>query len=77
MGLQIIQDGKGKASGVYIPMSDWKKLKKKHKDLETLEYESPSREQLLQEIREALIEVKLVELGKRKGRPAKELLNEL
>ncbi len=77
MKLQLIQDSKGKATGVYIPMSDWKELKKQYKDLEVLEYKEPTKEQILVELREAVVELKLIEQGKRKARPAKELLSEL
>jgi len=79
MRLQLIQDSKGKATGVFIPISDWNKLKKQNKNLEMLEaeYEEPSKMQLLQELKEAVTELKLIEQGKLKARPAKELLNEL
>jgi heme oxygenase len=77
MKLQIIQDSEGKATGVYIPIREWKELKKQYKDLEALEYEEPTKEQILQEIKEAVNELKLVEQGKLKARPAKELLDEL
>jgi hypothetical protein len=77
MRLQLIEDSNGKATGVFIPINDWKKLKKQHKDLEALEYEEPSKTQLLKELKEAVIELKLIEQGKLKARPAKELLNEL
>ncbi|MBX7226267.1 MAG: hypothetical protein K1X55_09560 [Chitinophagales bacterium] len=75
MGLQLIQDGKGKTTGIYIPISIWKKLKKQYKDLEALEHEP--KEQILSEIKEALMELKLVEQGLLKARPAQELLDEL
>lgn len=77
MRLQVIRDSKGKATGVYIPINEWKELKKQHRDLEALEYEEPTKEQILQELKEAVQELKLVEQGKLKARPAKELLNEL
>ena len=77
MKLQLIQDSKGKATGVYIPMSDWKELKKQFRDLEVLEYKEPTKEQILLELREAVVELKLIEQGKHKARPAKELLSEL
>jgi heme oxygenase len=77
MRLQIIQDSKGKPTGVFIPISEWKELKKQYKDLEALEYDEPSKEQILQELKEAVNELKLVEQGKLKTRPAKELLDEL
>ena len=77
MRLQVIQDGKGKATGVFIPINEWDQLKKKYKDLAILEYDEPSKENLLEEIKEALIELKLVEQGKLKTRPIKALLDEL
>lgn len=77
MRLQFIKDSKGKDTGVYIPISEWKELKKQYKDLEALEYEEPTKEQILQELKEAVNELKMVEQGKLKARPAKELLDEL
>lgn len=77
MRLQVIQDGKGKPTGVYIPINEWKELKKQYKELEILEEEEPTKEQILQELKEAFQELKLIEQGKLKARPAKELLNEL
>lgn len=77
MRLQVIQDGKGNPTGVYIPISQWRKLKKQYQSLEELEYEEPTKEQLLLELKEAVKELKLVEQGKVKARPVKELLDEL
>ncbi len=77
MRLQVIQDSKGKTTGVYIPINEWKELKKQHKDLAVLEYEEPTKEQLLQELKEAIIELTLIDQGKLKARPVKALLDEL
>jgi hypothetical protein len=77
MKLQVIQDSKGNAAGVFIPMSEWKLLKKQHSDLAILEYEEPTKQQLLQELKEAVIELQQIEKGKLKSRPAKALLDEL
>ncbi len=77
MKLQIIQDSKGKATGVYIPINEWNALKKQYKELESLEYQEPTKEQLLSELKEAISELKLVEEGKLRARPAQELLDEL
>ena len=77
MRLQVIQDSNGKATGVFIPISDWKELKKKHKDLKVLEEEETGKAQILRELKEAVIELSLIEKGKLKARPAKDLLNEL
>lgn len=77
MKLQLIQDSKGNVTGVYIPISDWKLLKKQYKDLAALEYEEPTKEEILLELKEAVHQLKLVEQGKLKARSAKELLDEL
>lgn len=78
MRLQIIQDSNGDAAGVFIPIKEWKQLKKEYKGLQALEKKQPSeKEQLLQELKQALTELKLAEQGKLKARPAKDLLNEL
>jgi hypothetical protein len=77
MSLQIINDTQGNTTGIYIPIEEWKKLKKKYKDLASMEYIEPSKQQLMQELKEAFKELKLIEQGWLKGRPAKALLDEL
>ena len=77
MRLQFIQDSKGKDAGVFIPINEWKELKKQYHNLAALEEEEPTKAQLLQEIKQAVKELQLIEQGKLKARPAKELLDEL
>ena len=78
MGLQIIQDEKGKNAGVFIPYNQWRQLKKQHKELEALEQEEqPGKEQVLRNIKKGLKEVKQFREGKLKTTPAKDFLNEL
>ena len=77
MRLQIIEDSRGKAAGVFIPIKDWEKLKEKYKTLNELEYEEITKEDLLHELKQAVEELKLIESGKLKARPATELVNEL
>lgn len=77
MKVQIIQDTKGKATGVFIPINEWEELKKKYKGLEYLENEYPTKEQLLLELKEAVVELGLIEQGKLEARPAQNLLDEL
>jgi len=36
MSLQVIKDGYGKNTGVFIPMSDWDIITQKHEDLRQL-----------------------------------------
>ncbi|MEY4875280.1 MAG: hypothetical protein RL708_429 [Bacteroidota bacterium] len=77
MSLQIIQGNNGKAAGVFIPINDWNALKKQYKQLAILEDVEPSKEQILAELKEAVIELKLIHQGKLKARSAKLLLDEL
>ena len=77
MNLQIIHDSKGNPTGVFIPMQDWKQLKKRYADLAQYEVEEPTKEQLISELKEAIQELKEVEQGTRQARPLSELLNEL
>ena len=77
MKLQIIQDTLGKTTGIYIPINDWMALKKKFKGLEEIEYKEPTKEQILTELKEAVIELGKIEKGEIKARSAKEFLNEL
>lgn len=75
MKLQIIQDSKGKATGVFIPIKDWNELKKQYKDLERLEYEVPTKEEILQGLKEAVEQVNLAKKGKIKLKPVRQLLD--
>jgi hypothetical protein len=77
MSLQVIEDARGKATGVFIPISQWNILKKQHKELEALEYAEPTKSQLLSELKEAVVELSLITKGKKKSRPLKALLDEL
>lgn len=36
MNIQYISDNKGKTTGVFIPISEWNKLKSKFKDIEEM-----------------------------------------
>ncbi len=77
MALQVIQDSKGKEMGVFIPIRDWNKMKKRYKDLDTMTAHEPTKAQLLKELKQAVQELQLIEQGKLIARPAKELLDEL
>lgn len=76
MKLQIIQDSKGKTTGVFIPIKEWKTLKKQYHNLELLEADS-DKNLILKELKEAITELQLIEQGKLKARPISELLDEL
>lgn len=77
MKIQIIQDSKGKATGVYIPMNQWKALKRQYKSLGDLEEVTSGKKQLLTEIKAALAELELIEKGQLQARSARELIAEL
>lgn len=77
MKLQVIEDAKGKATGVFIPISEWKKLQKRYNELVMPEHDEPSMSELLDEIKQAVLELKSIEQGKLKAKPANEFINEL
>ena len=37
MKIQVIQDDKGRTTGVYIPINQWKELKKRYNGLQEME----------------------------------------
>jgi len=47
MKLQILQDGKGKNTGVFIPMEDWALIKEQYPDIENADSELPQWEKEL------------------------------
>jgi hypothetical protein len=77
MSLQFIQNEKGKPAGVYIPISEWKQMKAQYKNLEAWEEPNLTKAQILDNIREAVEEMKLIKAGKLQGRPLQDLLDEL
>ena len=77
MNLQVIHDSKGNPTGVFIPMPDWKQLKKQYAEFEQYETGGPTKEQLILELKESIQELKAVEQGTKQARPLADLLNEL
>ena len=79
MTLSYTYNNKGKAIGVVIPISEWKKLKKKYKELDSIEDEdkAPTTEEIYEGIRQGLKEIKLHQEGKLKLKSAQQLLDEL
>ncbi|MBP6386974.1 MAG: addiction module component CHP02574 family protein [Pseudarcicella sp.] len=41
MRLQVIQDGQGKNTGVFIPMEDWTLIKNQYPDIESADLDLP------------------------------------
>ncbi|TRX37990.1 hypothetical protein FNW52_03570 [Flavobacterium sp. ZT3R18] len=77
MSLQIIQNENGKPAGVFIPIKEWKQMKAMYENLKIWEEPEQTEEEILNNIRQAVEEMKLIKAGKLKGRPARELLDEL
>jgi PHD/YefM family antitoxin component YafN of YafNO toxin-antitoxin module len=77
MELQVIQDNNGNPAGVLIPIDDWNKLKEQYAGLAALETKREAKQNLLQELRNAMAELTAIEKGELKAKPAKDLLNEL
>ena len=77
MNLQYISDNKGKKTGVFIPIDDWKILQKHLSGLVDLEYKEPTKAEILEGLKDAFKEVKLHREGRIKLKPARELLHEL
>lgn len=50
MRLQVIQDGYGKNTGVFIPMNDWNVIVQKHEDLKILVNIEPVAKKKLSEL---------------------------
>ena len=53
------------------------KIVKQAQTVETDDYIEPTKEEILANIKQGLLEVKLIEQGKMKAKPLKEFLNEL
>lgn len=72
MRLQVIQDGQGKNTGVFIPIEDWTLIKNQYPDIENADEKLPPWEK-------DLIDERLDAIGKNPERlkPGKNLLQEL
>lgn len=72
MRLQVIQDGQGKNTGVFIPIEDWTLIKSSYPDVETVGSE-------LSQWEKDLIDIRLDAIAKdpKRIRPSSEFLEEL
>ena len=50
MRLQIIQDGQGQNTGVFVPINDWQTIIQKHQDLKALVNIEPTPKKKLSEL---------------------------
>jgi hypothetical protein len=77
MKIQVIEDSEGNPTGVFIPIKEWKGIKKKLNDLTSFEFHEPTREEILLNIQAGRKEIELFKKGKLKTTPAKDFLNVL
>jgi hypothetical protein len=78
MTLQYTYDSKGRALGVFIPIGEWKRITRKYKDLESQSEEAPpTKQDVLNSIKDGLRGVKLYGEGKIQLKSAQQLLDEL
>ena len=77
MNVQYISDYRGNTTGVFIPIQEWEGLKSKFKGLAEVELAQQSRDDILDNIKKGLEELKQIEKGELKTRPAKEFIDEL
>lgn len=61
MKLQVVQDGKGNNTGVFIPMEDWNLIKNQYPDIENVGKE-------LDEFEKELIDTRLESIAKKTNR---------
>ena len=69
MSFQITYDTKGEALGVFIPIEQWQKITKKHKDLGKLQknmFAEPTKEEIIAGIQQGMKEAQLHLKGKLK-----------
>lgn len=76
MSLQYISDNKGKTSGVYIPIQEWNRLKRKYTILNVLEGKDEDMK-ILDDLRDAVNDINLINQGKLKAKSFNEFLDEL
>ena len=78
MSIQYLINNKGKTTAVMLPIKEWQTIQKQlNNALDEEEYKELTKEEILENIRQGLKEVKLIEEGKLKSRPAKDFINEL
>ncbi len=72
MRLQVVQDGQGKNTGIFIPIEDWALIKTNYPDIDDLDRSIP-------EWQKQLLDHRLEVIAKNTSsiKPIKELFNEL
>lgn len=77
MRLQYLTDSMGKTTGVFIPIKDWDKIKEYFKEVDDGVYREPTKEEIINNIRQGLREVQMIEKGKMEATTLNDFLNEL
>lgn len=77
MSFQYTYDSKGKPVGVFIPITEWKKISPEPKNKPIAKKRGTSKEQILLSIDKGMNQVKDIEKGKLKSISLKQLLNAL
>jgi hypothetical protein len=72
MKLQVLEDSKGKQTGVFVPIDDWTLIKNSYPDIETLDQDLPQWEKDLIDKR-----LEAIQKNPQRLRPISELLDEL
>lgn len=80
--VQIVLDAAGKQTAVLVPIKEWERIQKNlQKPVPAKKAVSQSsaaaKERFKEDFREAVREMKLIQAGKKQGRPIEELLAEL
>lgn len=80
MSLQYISDSQGETAGIFIPIDQWKLLKEKYEGIEDMVNSIDTKSyqtEVLESIKQAVEEMKLINEGKLQATPAKDFLDEL
>ncbi|MES2703633.1 MAG: hypothetical protein V4649_13405 [Bacteroidota bacterium] len=78
MNVQYISDAQGRAIGDFIPIEEWNKLRKKHRELEDAAMDAPPlKDEILDSIVKGRRQARLHQKGKLKLKTAQQLLDEL
>jgi hypothetical protein len=73
--LHYISDKTGKKTGVYIPIEDWRILKKHLLNVVKIKYSTSAKADILEDNKEVFNEIKLQSKGKTKLKPEKDHLD--
>ncbi|AXJ02266.1 hypothetical protein CYPRO_3029 [Cyclonatronum proteinivorum] len=77
MQAQIIKNKKGETKGVFIPIAEWRRLKKDYGLPDHADFTDAATDGISEELHQAIKELEMVMKGELKARPASELLDEL